>query len=718
MDPRQGARIPPALRGGDGAARSIGAAPAPGGAGRHLLCVRDVADARLGVAPDRACKHSAPPSLNSVKYKSLLFLPLLLIGLSACDSGGPDAARVASIGLSSTSVTVGVGQSVTVTATPRDADGQEVSAGVKWTSDNGNIATVTDQGVIRGVSAGSTTVRAEAGGKSATVAVTVGQETILTFNTSTSACTNPDNRRFRKVAEGTHAIFYEDTANPPNGLTSADYGLLAQRFDNLIYPVDTRNFGTPADVDRNTKVLILYTRAVNELTPPNSTSYVGGFFFARDLFPRTGGVFNGVNFGSGGCSTSNQAEVFYMLAADPAGAVNGNARSRDFVLNVTSATLAHEFQHLINASRRIFVNNADQFEVPWLDEGLAHVAEELIFYEVSGLRPRQNIGIDQLRASQAILDAYNQYQISNLSRAREFLQAPNASGAFDADDDLATRGAAWWLLRHAADQKGGDETTFWRALAGSTSNGVANLRMAYGADVDALVRGWAVSLYTDDFVPGVATPYQFLSWNHRSIYANVGARVYPLAVQVFGQDGTATVPVNAGGAAYYRFFVPSPQQGTLRVTAGGSGPTGTCTGTNALTLAIGEVRTLSTGNGAFACLGAGEYVVVPVNTTAPPLRTDAVPSPSAPPVDVAVTVTGVTMPPANRVPLDQIRLDVRLSVDGLPARDVPDEAFEARLRRSERRELDLPGTVSFGPRFSRSSVQGPEALATMLVRTR
>jgi len=230
------------------------------------------------------------------------------------------------------------------------------------------------------------------------------------------------------------------------------------------------------------------------------------------------------------------------------------------------------------------------------------------------------------------------------------------------------------------------------------------------------VRSWAVSLYTDDFVPNVSPVYQLLSWNHRSIYANVGSRVYPLAVQVIAQDGTATTPVNAGGAAYYRFYVP--QQGTLRVTAAGTGPTGSCTGTNAITMSIGEVRTLSTNNGAFACLGAGEYVVVPVNTTAPPLRTDAEPDPKAPAVNVAVSVTGVTMPPTNRIPDNPIRLDVRLSLGGVPALNAPDEAFEARLRETERRELNLPGSA-FAPRFGRSSAMAIDpVLATMLVRTR
>ncbi len=218
----------------------------------------------------------------------------------------------------------------------------------------------------------------------------------------------------------------------------------------------------------------------------------------------------------------------------------------------------------------------------------------------------------------------------------------------------------------------------------------------------------------------MAAPYTQPSWDHRSIYANVGSKVYPLNVQVIAQDGQSSASVNAGAAAYYRFFIPTATgSGTLRTTAGGTGPAvGACTSATATTFTVGEVRTLSTGNGAFACLGAGEYVVVLANTTAPPLRTDAVQNPSAPPVGVTVAVTGVTTPPVNRIPDTQPRLDVRLSLGGVASYlgATPDEGFEQTLRARERAELNLPGFAA--PRFSRAGLQGAEAVGTLVVRTR
>ena len=86
------------------------------------------------------------------------------------------------------------------------------------------------------------------------------------------------------------------------------------------------------------------------------------------------------------------------------------------------ATLGHEYQHLINASRRMYVNTAaTDFEETWLDEGLSHVAEELLFYARTGLKPRANIDATLLRTSSAYVDAFNNEAISNFSRLGEYL---------------------------------------------------------------------------------------------------------------------------------------------------------------------------------------------------------------------------------------------------------------------------------------------------------
>ena len=94
-------------------------------------------------------------------------------------------------------------------------------------------------------------------------------------------------RTGRIAAVSSKAIVVADTTNPASGYTDADYQSIASTFDTLVDPTDTKAFGTPTDIDGNGHVVLFFTRAVNELTPARSTSYVAGFFYARDLFPAT-----------------------------------------------------------------------------------------------------------------------------------------------------------------------------------------------------------------------------------------------------------------------------------------------------------------------------------------------------------------------------------------------------------------------------------------------
>jgi hypothetical protein len=269
---------------------------------------------------------------------------------------------------------------------------------------------------------------------------------VVTVNVNgQDACTNPIYHGARVVAIGTYALILNDTLNP-SGFTTADFQRVAARFDTLVYPLDVDNFGAPTDIDKNGHIAILFTRAVNELTPARSTQYTGGFAFSRDLFPKVGTA------RASACAASNQGEYFYLLTPDPAGTINGNVRTTGFVDSVSTAVLAHEFQHLINASRRLYINSAGAFEEKWLDEGLAHIAEELLFYRSSGLTPRLNIDINRVRATSTAKNAYNLAMASNGGRYRTYLQAPATSSPYAADDSLTTRGAVWSLLRYSVDR--------------------------------------------------------------------------------------------------------------------------------------------------------------------------------------------------------------------------------------------------------------------------
>jgi hypothetical protein len=385
----------------------------------------------------------------------------------------------------------------------------------------------------------------------------VGQLVSLNANAA-SACSSPDIRTGRIAAVSNKAIVVADTTNPSSGYTDAEYASIAATFDNLVDPTDTKAFGAPTDIDGNGHVVLFFTRAVNELTPARSTSFVAGFFFARDLFPATASP------GFEACATSNGGEMFYLLVPDPTGVVNGNQFAKANVTRITIATLGHEYQHLSNASRRMYVNTAaTDFEATWLDEGLSHVAEELLFFAETGLTPRANIDATRLRTSSAFVDAFNNEAISNFSRLESYLETPASSSPFADDDELTTRGATWSFLRYAADHTGSDDGTTWFQLVNSTTSGVANLQQVFGSSLTGLARDWATSVFADDLT-STDTRYQQPTWNTRSIFGALESNgTYPLATTTLGAS-PSTVSVRGGSAAYLRFTVAAGQTASVQ----------------------------------------------------------------------------------------------------------------------------------------------------------
>lgn len=384
---------------------------------------------------------------------------------------------------------------------------------------------------------------------------TLGQE--VTVNTSLTSCENPANRRGRVVAVGQRSIVLADVSNPAGGLTTADYASMAAGFDTLVYPVITQAFGEPGDVDDNDKVVIFYTSAVNALTPAGSSSFVGGFFHPRDLFPRTD------SDGLAACAATNLSEMFYMLVPDPQGTVNNNVFTRQDIVQTSLGTIAHEFQHLINASRRLYVVKTTHYnEATWLNEGLSHVAEEVMFYHASGLAARQNVGAAQVQASDRVRTAFITYMDQNVRRYQRFLESHEGQSPYDAtrddDNDLATRGAAWAFLRYAADRRAGNDTQLWHDLVDSDVTGFANLQQALGADPRPLVRDWTTAVWTDDVVPNVDARFSQPSWRFRSFFGT-----WPAGTRNLAASGEVTVPLKSGSGAYARFGVLPGGVGTF-----------------------------------------------------------------------------------------------------------------------------------------------------------
>lgn len=121
------------------------------GASSYWFCIRSVgADGTQSASP--ACNSYAAPATS--------------------------APTVGSVTVSPTTASVAAGSTVSLTATVRDQNGNTMSSPApSWTSSNTAVATVSSNGTVSGVSSGSATITASAGGRSASAAITVTSST-------------------------------------------------------------------------------------------------------------------------------------------------------------------------------------------------------------------------------------------------------------------------------------------------------------------------------------------------------------------------------------------------------------------------------------------------------------------------------------------------------------------------------------------------------------
>jgi hypothetical protein len=364
------------------------------------------------------------------------------------------------------------------------------------------------------------------------------------------------------------AILVVDTLDgPPATLfTPQQMDSITAEFDNVTYPTAAAYFNNPTDIDANSRVIMLFSGQINKLTPPNTPGgFVGGFFFAGDFFPPAN------TQQAQGCASTNQAEIFYLLAPDPTGRW-GNIRTTGSVRQGTRGTIAHEFQHMINAGNRFENPNVNAFEANWLDEGLAHFAEDAVGRVARGFGDLESLDFGKLvpcntPCSEA--NDFNAFFFQNLARLTYWMQEPNKFSPLskDADTSLAVRGAAWAILRYAADNySSGAPRTLTRALVAGPDTGLRNFTDAVNAPVDTVVSGWLVSMFADNFTPTIAgldARYQYASYNFRSVMGPVARSVlgnqsivYPLTVTPIGSGSDNFPGTNRSGTGtYYRLIV-------------------------------------------------------------------------------------------------------------------------------------------------------------------
>jgi len=381
------------------------------------------------------------------------------------------------------------------------------------------------------------------------------------------ACTNRQNHTARIAAVSNAAIIAVDSLAPAGGFTDAEYAGFAATFDTLIFPLDTAAYGAPADLDNNGRVLIFFTQAVNQLTPPGSGGYIGGFFFARDLFPDST-----QNSLLEACPASNQGEMFYVPVVDAASRYNGFFSQKDSLRIELIGTLAHEFQHLINASRRLYVTQTPNWdEDVWLNEGMSHIAEEILYFHEAGFAPKLNLGLSTVAGNQAALDAINNYQVQNLARLEEYLKAPGLNSPYAENDSLPTRGSTYQLLRYSMDESAQPNNVYLHALINTQNTGIVNYNTVFAGtfpNIFTAVQQQVLANFFGGAGIAVDPKYAFPSWNYRDVIGNgLNKKVNPLAMQSLA--GSATFGLTGGGVGYGRFRVATGGTGSIVISAAG-----------------------------------------------------------------------------------------------------------------------------------------------------
>jgi hypothetical protein len=304
----------------------------------------------------------------------------------------------------------------------------------------------------------------------------------------------------RLVYAGDHLLLYADTVG--QGFTDQQYRALGAVFNQTLYPIATSAFGSESDLDKNGRVLAVFTPAVNRLIASQAcglNGFVTGFFNSNDLLVQN--------------ANSNKAEVFFSYIPDSSGTFSCPHTVTD-VLRILPGTFIHELQHMISFNQHVLARLGD-VEDTWLNEGLSHIAEELAskYYEAKFPAPSGRSTTTQLFPDSAgpyiAPQLLNAYVYMTDTRAHSVTSYVNAGS-------LEERGASWLFLRWLAEQKG--EALFGR-LVQTSKTGIANVEDKAGEPFGALFGDFSLALSTDSIprLPRSAVPQRY-SFGSRDLY--------------------------------------------------------------------------------------------------------------------------------------------------------------------------------------------------------
>jgi len=306
---------------------------------------------------------------------------------------------------------------------------------------------------------------------------------------------------------------------------------LVATFDDRIFPVAAASVGLARDIDGDGRFTVLLSSWLSRLG--NGRHAVDGFVRVSDL----DGAFS-PPFG-------NRCDMMYLSTGLKPGP---HLRT----------VLAHEYMHAVVFSRKsrqpVGAGPVVLEEEGWLDEALAHLAEDQQAFSRSNIDYRISAFLSQPERYQLVVE---DYYAANLFRSH------------------GNRGSTYLFLRWCVDQYGSE---LLPTLIESRLRGTANLEEATGCSFAELFRRWSVALFLSGLDPSSQQPGRgaYHSMDARSPLEDwelAGPRASRVAAggpaDRWSAAGTSShfVVVQAKSAGAVEVTISGPPRAELQVTA-------------------------------------------------------------------------------------------------------------------------------------------------------
>ncbi len=238
-------------------------------------------------------------------------------------------------------------------------------------------------------------------------------------------------------------------------ITESDLDHFVTEFETHIYPLLTQNYGNFYDIDNDGRLTMVFSPVYAQ------------FGFA--------GLFNSLDLTPGSSANSNQRDIIALWS--PNGTWTGTKW-----LEATRETIAHEMQHIVNMSAKVYPNNIlrtpapssyeNWLETPWLDESLSVAVE--VRYRLKRGDPARENRFDRWAASPSSV-AMNTFSYDMFTAFWHYGQ----KGLFN-----------YYLFEQYGDDK-------IKQLVQNIKTGQANLEEVYGIDMNTLVCNWSIAVLNE-----------------------------------------------------------------------------------------------------------------------------------------------------------------------------------------------------------------------------